>query len=80
MDTDRQRRLSTDTAERISAGCYGALVSASTLIGLGEADLSDVILVVALTNVVYSPPTSSRTRSATPRPTGRRRSSATTCG
>ncbi|OZD38594.1 hypothetical protein CH252_32175 [Rhodococcus sp. 06-1477-1B] len=53
MDTERQRRLSTDTAERISAGCYGALVSASTLIGLGEADLGDVILVVALTNLVY---------------------------
>ncbi|KTS07606.1 MULTISPECIES: hypothetical protein [Microbacterium] len=53
MDAENARRLGTDAAERISAGCYGALVSASTLIGLGDADLSDVIAVVALTNVVY---------------------------
>lgn len=53
MDAENARRLGTDAAERISAGCYGALVSASTLIGLGDADLSDVILVVALTNLVY---------------------------
>lgn len=53
MDAENARRLGTDAAERISAGCYGALVSASTLIGLGTADLSKVILVVALTNLVY---------------------------
>jgi hypothetical protein len=53
MDVENPRRLGPDAAERISAGCYGALVSASTLIGLGDADLSDVILVVALTNLVY---------------------------
>nr|WP_154923924.1 hypothetical protein [Microbacterium testaceum] len=46
-------RLGHDAAERISAGCYGALVSASTLIGLDDADLGDVIAVVALTNIVY---------------------------
>ena len=40
-------------AERISAGCYGALVSASTLVGLGSSDLVAVIAVVALTNIVY---------------------------
>ncbi|MBB3158842.1 hypothetical protein FHS07_002560 [Microbacterium proteolyticum] len=40
-------------AERISAGCYGALVSASTLVGLGGSDLGLVVAVVALTNVVY---------------------------
>lgn len=46
-------RLGKDAAERISAGCYGALVSASTLIGLGGTDLGRVVLVVALTNLVY---------------------------
>lgn len=50
---DDRRSLGPDAAERISAGCYGALVSASTLIGLGTADLGDVIAVVALTNLVY---------------------------
>ncbi|MDF2989963.1 MAG: transcriptional regulator [Microbacterium sp.] len=54
METEEpRRRLGHDAAERISAGCYGALVSASTLIGLGNADLADVIAVVALTNLVY---------------------------
>lgn len=52
-DSPARRALGHDAAERISAGCYGALVSASTLIGLGNAELSDVIAVVALTNVVY---------------------------
>lgn len=52
-DSPTRPRLGHDAAERISAGCYGALVSASTLIGLGDADLIDVVAVVALTNVVY---------------------------
>ncbi|MBT9605691.1 hypothetical protein [Microbacterium sp.] len=46
-------RLGHDAAERISAGCYGALVSASTLFGLGDSDVGVVIAVVALTNIVY---------------------------
>lgn len=53
MDDRPSRTLGHDAAERISAGCYGALVSASTLIGLGTTDLALVIAVVALTNVVY---------------------------
>ncbi|MFN3949888.1 hypothetical protein [Microbacterium sp.] len=53
METEQPRRLGRDAAERISAGCYGALVSASTLIGLSETDLGLVVAVVALTNVVY---------------------------
>jgi len=53
MDAEGTRRFGKDAAERISAGCYGALVSASTLIGLGGAELGDVIAVVALTNIVY---------------------------
>jgi hypothetical protein len=40
-------------AERISAGCYGALVSASTLVGLGDAEPATIIAVVTLTNLVY---------------------------
>lgn len=47
------RRLGNDAAERISAGCYGALVSASTLFGLNDTDLGIVVAVVALTNIVY---------------------------
>jgi hypothetical protein len=47
------RHLAHDTAERISAGCYGALVSASTLIGLDGSDIGVVVAVVALTNFVY---------------------------
>lgn len=53
-DTDASsRRLGRDAAERISAGCYGALISASTLFGLSDTDLGTVIAVVALTNLVY---------------------------
>lgn len=53
MNDRPSRTLGHDAAERISAGCYGALVSASTLIGLGTTDLALVIAVVALTNAVY---------------------------
>lgn len=53
MDATAPRRLGHDAAERISAGCYGALVSASTLIGLSGSDLGVVVAVVALTNLVY---------------------------
>jgi hypothetical protein len=49
----RGRQLSPPAAERISAGCYGALVSASTLMGLGDADLGAVVTLVVLTNLVY---------------------------
>ena len=48
-----RRRLNDDTAERISAGCYGALVAASTLVGAGDADLGHLALLVLLTNVIY---------------------------
>ena len=53
MNAVPHRRLGHSAAERISAGCYGALVSASTLIGLGDSDLGLVVAVVALTNLVY---------------------------
>lgn len=53
VDDREPRTFGKDAAERISAGCYGALVSASTLIGLGSADLPLVVVVVALTNIIY---------------------------
>lgn len=53
LESRRRRALGREAAERISAGCYGALVSASTLIGLSEADLGLIVIIVALTNVVY---------------------------
>lgn len=45
--------LGVDTAERIGAGCYGALVAATTLIGLNAAPLGSLILIVVLTNTIY---------------------------
>jgi hypothetical protein len=41
------------TSERISAGCYGSLIAASTLIGLGEIGVGELIVIVVLTNIVY---------------------------
>lgn len=49
----RHDQMGPDTAERISAGCYGALVAASTLVGLGTSSPDRVALLVVLTNVVY---------------------------
>jgi hypothetical protein len=45
--------LSVDAAERISAGCYGALVAASTLVATRDTSLADLVLIVVLTNVIY---------------------------
>jgi len=42
-----------DAAERVSAGCYGALVAATTLIGLTETSTRSLVLVVVLTNLIY---------------------------
>lgn len=49
--TSRKDRFGPNAAERISAGCYGALVAAATLIGLTETSLGSLILVVVLTNL-----------------------------
>ncbi|MFB2580486.1 hypothetical protein ACEXQD_04485 [Herbiconiux sp. P15] len=49
----RRERFGPDAAERISAGCYGALVAATTLIGLTETPMGSLILVVVLTNLIY---------------------------
>ena len=45
--------LAPDIAERISAGCYGALVAATTLIEAGDVRLVKLIALVVLTNVMY---------------------------
>lgn len=49
----RERRFGPNTAERISAGCYGALIASSTLVGLGTADPLQMVLIVILTNLTY---------------------------
>ena len=46
-------RIGPAGAERISAGAYGLLVAASTLIGLGASSVVTIILVVMITNLVY---------------------------
>lgn len=46
-------RLGAAGAERISAGAYGLLVAASTLIGLGQSSAATIIVVVMITNVLY---------------------------
>ncbi|PJJ55194.1 hypothetical protein [Compostimonas suwonensis] len=45
--------LSADAAERVSAGAYGYLVAAATLIGIGDRPLWTVIVIVVTTNLVY---------------------------
>lgn len=47
------RQLGPDAAERISAGCYGALVAATTLVELGDVSAGKLITFVILTNVIY---------------------------
>ena len=46
-------RLGPDGAERISAGAYGLLVAASTLLGLGSSPTLTIIAVVVVTNLIY---------------------------
>ena len=46
-------RIGPAGAERISAGAYGLLVAASTLIGLGNSSAVTIIVVVMITNLVY---------------------------
>ena len=50
---ERRGRFGPDAGERISAGCYGALVAATTLIGLTETSTGSLVLVVVLTNLIY---------------------------
>ena len=45
--------LGKEAAERVSAGCYGAIVAASTLAGSAESPPTQLILLVVATNLVY---------------------------
>jgi hypothetical protein len=47
------RQLGPDAAERISAGCYGALVAATTLVEIGDVSVGKLVALVILTNVIY---------------------------
>jgi len=49
----RRDRFGPDAAERISAGCYGALIAATTLIGLTDVSTGSLVLIVVLTNLIY---------------------------
>jgi hypothetical protein len=48
-----RRQLGPDAAERISAGCYGALVAATTLAEIGDVSAGKLIVFVILTNIIY---------------------------
>src|SRR6476620_3462588 len=45
--------LGKEGAERVSAGCYGAIVAASTLAGSAELAAWLLVLLVIVTNLVY---------------------------
>ena len=45
--------LGKEAAERVSAGCYGAIVAASTLAGSADVPAGRLILLVVATNLVY---------------------------
>lgn len=45
--------LGREAAERVSAGCYGAVVAASTLAGTAELPAGQLTLLVVATNLVY---------------------------
>lgn len=45
--------LGREAAERVSAGCYGAIVAASTLAGTAEVPAGQLMLLVVATNLVY---------------------------
>ncbi len=45
--------LGPEAAERVSAGCYGAIVAASTLAGTADVPALRMTLLVVITNLVY---------------------------
>ncbi|WP_022886810.1 hypothetical protein [Glaciibacter superstes] len=49
----REKTISPVGAERVSAGAYGSLIAASTLIGVGGQPIGTIIGIVVLTNLVY---------------------------
>lgn len=49
----REETIGPIGAERVSAGAYGSLIAASTLIGVGGQPIGTIIGVVVVTNLVY---------------------------
>ena len=53
LERRSRRGLGREAAERVSAGCYGAIVAASTLAGTSELPAGKLTLLVVATNLVY---------------------------
>src|SRR5215213_11031945 len=53
LDRRSRRGLSREGAERVSAGCYGSIVAASTLAGSAAVPPGELALLVVATNLVY---------------------------
>ena len=53
LDRWSRRGLGREGAERVSAGCYGSIVAASTLAGSAAVPPGELALLVVATNLVY---------------------------
>ena len=53
LERRSQRGLGREAAERVSAGCYGGVVAASTLAGSADVPPGRLALLVVATNLVY---------------------------
>jgi hypothetical protein len=53
LDRWSRRGLGREGAERVSAGCYGSIVTASTLAGSAAVPPGELALLVVATNLVY---------------------------
>jgi hypothetical protein len=53
LDRWSRRELGREGAERVSAGCYGSIVAASTLAGSAAIPPGELALLVVATNLVY---------------------------
>jgi hypothetical protein len=53
LDRWSRRGLGPEGAERVSAGCYGSIVAASTLAGSAAVPPGELALLVVATNLVY---------------------------
>lgn len=53
LERRSRRGLGAEATERVSAGCYGAVVAASTLAGTAQVPLGRLVLLVVATNLVY---------------------------
>ena len=53
LDRWSRRGLGREGAERVSAGCYGSIVAASTLAGSAAVPPGQLALLVVATNLVY---------------------------